>query len=111
MAKYVFIYHAPMTPADAAPPTPEQMEAVMGEWMAWAGKVGDGMVDFGTPLAGGVRVSTGGTSPSTREVVGYSIIEADNLDAALELAQGHPHLNMPGGCEIEVHEAQAIPGM
>jgi len=111
MAKYVFIYHAPMTPADAAPPTPEQMEAVMGEWMAWAGKVGDGMVDFGTPLAGGVRVSAGGTSPSTREVVGYSIIEADNLDAALELAQGHPHLNMPGGCEIEVHEAQAIPGM
>ena len=53
MAKYVFIYHAPMTPADAAPPDPEQMEAVMGEWNAWAGRVGDGMVDFGTPLAGG----------------------------------------------------------
>ena len=69
------------------------------------------MVDFGTPLAGGVRVTTAGTSPSTREVAGYSIIEADDLDAALTLAQGHPHLNMPGGCEIEVHEAQAIPGM
>jgi hypothetical protein len=111
MAKYVFIYHAPMTPADAAPPTPPQMEAVMGEWNAWAGRVGDSMLDFGTPLAGGVRVTTDGTSPSTRDVVGYSIIEADDLDAALALAQGHPHLNMPGGCEIEVHEAQAIPGM
>ena len=55
MTKYLFIYHAPMTPADAAPPTPEQMEAVMGQWNAWAGKVGDRMVDFGTPLAGGVR--------------------------------------------------------
>jgi YCII-related domain len=111
MTKYVFIYHAPMTPADAAPPDPAQMEAVTGEWNAWAGRVGERMVDFGAPLAGGVRVTTDGSSPSTREVAGYSIIEADNRDAALELAQGHPHLNMPGGCEIEVHEAQAIPGM
>jgi hypothetical protein len=78
MTKYLFVYHAPMTPAEAAPPTPEQLEAVMGEWNAWAGKVGSGMVDF---------------------------------DAALDLARNHPHLNMPGGCEIEVHEAQAIPGM
>lgn len=100
-----------VTPAEAAPPTPEQMEAVMGEWNAWAGKVGAGMVDFGTPLAGGTRVSRDGVSPSTRDVVGYSLIEATDFDAALELARIHPHLNMPGGCEIEVHEAQAIPGV
>jgi hypothetical protein len=111
MTKYVFIYHAPMTPAEATPPSPEQVEAVMGEWNAWAGRVGDGLVDFGTPLAGGVRVSPEGTSPSSREVAGYSIIEAENLDAAVELARSHPHLKMPGGCEIEVHEAQAVPGM
>jgi hypothetical protein len=111
MSKYVFVYHAPMAPAEAAPPSPQEMEAVMGAWNAWAGKVGDGMVDFGTPLAGGVRVTTDGTAPSEREVAGYSIIEAADLDAALALAQGHPHLAMPGGCEIEVHEAQPIPGM
>lgn len=111
MAKYVFIYHAPMTPAEAAPPTPEQMEAVMGQWNAWAAKVGDGLIDFGTPLAGGTRVTTEGTSASTRDVAGYSILEADNFDAALELARNHPHLNMPGGCEIEIHEALAVPGM
>ena len=112
MTKFMFVYHAPMSPADAAPPDPEQMQEVMGQWMAWAGKVGDGMVDFGTPLANGVRVAAdGGTSPSTREVAGYSIIEADDLDAALALAKDHPHLNMPGGCEIEVHEALPVPGM
>lgn len=112
MSKYVFIYHAPMTPAQAAPPTPEQMEEVMGAWNAWAGKVGDGLVDFGTPLAGGVRVMPGGTTASSeREVAGYTIIEADSIQDAVELAKIHPHLNMPGGCEIEVHEAQPIPGM
>lgn len=111
MTKYVFIYHAPAMPADAPRPSAEEMEGVMGAWMAWAGKVGDGMVDFGTPLAGGVRVTTDGTTPSDREVAGYSIIEAADLDAALALAQDHPHLNMPGGCTIEVHEALPVPGM
>jgi hypothetical protein len=111
MPTYLFVYHAPMTPAEATPPTPEQLEAVMGQWNARAGKVGSGMVDFGAPLAGGTRVTTQGTSPSTREVAGYSLIAADDFDAALELARNHPHLNMPGGCEIEVHEAQAVPGM
>ncbi len=111
MSKYLFVYHAPMSPAGAAPPTPEQMDAVLGEWNAWAGRVGSGMVDVGAPLAGGTRVSPDGTSPSTREVVGYSLIEADDMATALDLARNHPHLNMPGGCEIEVHEAQAIPGM
>ncbi len=111
MTRYVFIYHAPNTPADATPPTPEQMEQVMEQWNAWAEKVGGAMADFGTPLAGGVEVTPDSTRSSTREVVGYTIIEADDMDAALGLAQAHPHLHMPGGCTIEVHEAQPIPGM
>ena len=110
MAKFLFIYHAPPAPADAPEWSQEQMQEVMGQWMAWGGKVGDGLLDFGTPLGGGTRVTTEGTSPSTREVTGYSILEADSMDAVLGLAQDHPHLNMPGGCEIEVHEMQPIPG-
>ena len=111
MTKYLFVYHAPTQPADAQPADPAEMEAVMGQWMSWAGRVGEGMVDFGTPLAGGMNVSPEGTSPSSREVAGYTLIEAADMDAALALAQEHPHLTMPGGCTIEVHEAQPIPGM
>ncbi len=111
MTKYVFIYHAPTPPAEAEEPSPEQIQAIMQEWMGWAERVGDRMVDFGTPLGGGVRVSPAGTSPSERGVSGYTIIETDDLEAALDLARNHPHLNMPGGCEIEVHEVQPIPGM
>lgn len=110
MTKYLFVYHAPTQPEDAQP-DPSEMEAVMGQWMSWAGRVGEGMVDFGTPLGGGMNVSPEGTSPSSREVAGYTLIEAADMDAALALAQEHPHLTMPGGCTIEVHEAQPIPGM
>jgi hypothetical protein len=111
MTKFVFIYHAPMTPADATPPSAEQLQDMMAAWTAWAEKVGDGMVDFGTPLAGGIRVAPNGVvEPSSREVAGYTILEAADIDAAIELAKVHPHLNMPGGCEIEIHETQPIPG-
>ncbi|MFC6288065.1 YciI family protein [Nocardioides sp. GCM10027113] len=111
MAKFMFIYHAPAMPTDAPAPSPEEMQEVMQAWMRWGEKVGDGMVDFGTPLAGGVRVTPDGTSDSDREVAGYTIIEAADRDAALALAQVHPHLDMPGGCTIEVHECQPVPGM
>jgi hypothetical protein len=102
MTKYLFVYHAPVPPADATPPDPEQVDAVMAAWNAWAGKVGNRMVDFG--------ITPDDTTPSSRAVAGYSIIEADSLDAAVDLGKVHPHLSMPGGCEIEVHEAQPIPG-
>src|SRR5688572_32613441 len=98
MSKFLFIYHAPTTTADAQPADPAEMEKVMGEWTAWAGRVGDGMVDFGTPLANGVRVTPEGTSSSTNDVAGYTILVAEDLDAARALAEGHPPLNMPGGC-------------
>lgn len=107
MTKYVFTYHAPPLPDSS----PEEMQVSMQKWMAWAGEVGDRMVDFGTPLAGGMRVTPSGTSESTSQVAGYTIIEADDMDSALALARNHPHLEMAGSCEIEVHEAQLVPGM
>jgi hypothetical protein len=110
MAKFLFLYHAPSTPAEAMPSDPAQLEAVTAQWMAWAERVGAGMVDFGTPLGDGVQVSPEGTSPSTAGVAGYSIIEAADRDAAVALTEGHPHLGMPGGT-IEVHELLPVPGM
>lgn len=110
MTKYLFLYHAPATLAEATPADPAEMEAEMGRWMAWAGRVGDKMVDFGAPLAGGVAISVDGVTPSDREVGGYSLIEAEDLAAAQALTEDHPHLLAPGA-SIEIHEAQTIPGM
>lgn len=69
------------------------MSAVMEQWNACGAKVVEDLVDFGTPLTNGVRVSPAGpTAPSQREVAGYSFIDAESLEVAVELAKQHPHL-------------------
>ena len=50
----------------------------------------------------GGAVSEGSTSGAT----GYSILRADDLAAAIALAQGCPHL--AAGGTVEVHEAYEV---
>lgn len=92
--------------------TPEQMQAGMDAWMAWANQAGDAINDLGTPLGDGLTVETGsvtqtaGATPS-----GYSILEAGSLEAASKLLEEHPHLQTPGGASTQVLEFLPMPGM
>lgn len=110
MKKYIVIYHAPAEAmAQMADITPEQREEGMKPWMEWAARCGEQLVDLGTPLMGGLALSPGGGSaPSDKEVTGYSILQAEDMDGAVALLQGHPHLNWTGGCSIEVHESMPL---
>ena len=107
------IYHMPdELMAWMGDSTPEEREKGMQEWMTWSEKCGDKLVDFGTPLMGGKKLSQNGdTQDSTRQVCGYSILEAESMDEAKALLQEHPHLGWNGACEIEVHEFMPPPGM
>jgi hypothetical protein len=106
MKKFAVIYHAPaeaMKMMENA--TPEQQEEGMKPWMAWKEKMGQSLVDLGNPLVGGTRLlPDGSTKTSTKEVTGYSFIQAKDLEEAKSLLQGHPHLSWHGGCDIEIHE-------
>lgn len=106
MKKYIVIYHAPIEAmAEMANATPEQKEEGMKPWFAWKDSVGDKLVDFGSPLMGGQRLTPDGNAlSSTKEVTGYSILQADDMEEAKQLLSGHPHLQWTGGCDIEVHE-------
>ena len=91
--------------------TPEDMQAGMEQWMAWAQRCGDGLVDMGTPLGGGQKISaSGSSSPTDVLVAGYSILQAADMEAAKALIAGHPHLAWDAGCEIEIHESLPLPG-
>jgi isoaspartyl peptidase/L-asparaginase-like protein (Ntn-hydrolase superfamily) len=40
-----------------------------------------------------------------------SIIQAEDLDAAVALMEGHPHFMSGEGATIQIHETLEIPGM
>ena len=112
MPKYLVVYHAPTAVMQQmASLSAEQQKQGMDAWMAWAKSCGNALLDLGTPLGNGKSVSPGGTADSDKEVCGYSMIEANSMNAAIELLRNHPHFHMPGQCSIEVHEGLALPGM
>ena len=111
MNKYIVLYYAPISAREMVEnATPEEMKAGMEPWIAWMARCGDALVDPGAPLGGGMNVTASGSSPSDKKVTGYSILQAESMEAAQALLDGHPHLGWMEGCEVEVHEAIQMPG-
>lgn len=108
MSKYLLLYRSPVSAQDQmANASPEQAQAGIDAWMAWAGNAGSAITDLGSPVS---LADTIGGSGSTESVVGgYSFMEADSIEALRGLLEGHPHL-MLDGASIEVHELLAMPG-
>jgi len=89
MPSFVFTYRT--VPGTTG--TPESAKA----WRAWFGAMGDQLADIGKP--GTDAATVGNCGPGTR-LGGYSLITADDLDAALEAAKGCPSLTRGGGVEV-----------
>ena len=71
-------------------PTPEIMEA----WKAWFESIAEKQVDQGG-FAGGREISATGTKDlpwDMESITGYNIIEAEDLDAAEEIAGSNPYI-------------------
>jgi hypothetical protein len=78
----------------------------MARWKAWVDGLGSAMVNPGTPLGQGKLVSSDGVSErGPNALTGFSIVLADNMDAALEIAQRCPFLDIG---TIEVAEAMEM---
>lgn len=110
MTKFIVTYHAsPEAIAQMRQSTPEQMKEGMKPWMDWAQKCGAGLVDMGSPFGEGQKVTASGAALFENDVVGYSVLQAENMAGALTLLEGHPHLGWHAGCEIVVHETKPMP--
>ena len=78
--------------------------------MKWIEKIGSGLVDLGTLLDTGQSITPSGSADSTKEVTGYSILQAEDMDAAKEMLKDHPRFGYGDGCSIEVYECMPVPG-
>jgi hypothetical protein len=90
MSRYLYLYRGPATPM--AEFTPEQSDEQMRAWNEWMGRVGTALVDGGATFGARTAVGDDGASASPGDVNGYTIVEADGLDAARSLLDGHPFL-------------------
>jgi len=105
-------------PADFTQFSPEQIEAVIGEYVAWRHKVaGDGKLVGGEKLKdeggkhlsgsnGDIRVTDGPFSEAKEVIGGFFTINADGYDEAVEISKGCPHLKYGG--RIELREIEAV---
>lgn len=109
MKKFIVIYRATKSAMEKMEKmknlNPEEMKKTMEPWMVWAKNCGDGLVDIGTPLGNGHKVSSDGTSQNLWGIVGYSVLQAKNIENALKMLKEHPYLTFGDGCEIEVYES------
>ncbi len=99
MAKYLLIYHGGDSMENASP---EQGAAVMQAWMDWFAKLGPAVADGGNPIGRAWTVSKDGTTEDAgaNPATGYSVLEAESMQAALEMAMGCPHLAANGTIEL-----------
>ncbi len=110
MGDFVVIYFAsPSVVEQMQRISPEDMQAGMAAWKEWADSCGDALTFPGSALMGGLRLTQSGSSPGKGDVIGYSVVQADDMDAAVALLEGHPHLGWGEGCEIEVYQAWPMP--
>ena len=102
MTKYIFAYHG-----GSAPTSPEEQEKVMAAWMSWMGGHGESFVETGAPVGDNRIVRTGGVENhgGPNPLTGYSIVTADSIEAAMEIAKDCPIHEAGGHVEVaSIHE-------
>ena len=103
MPNYVLAFHG-----GKYPETPEEGAGIMARWEAWMGSLGDALVNPGNPLAHAKTLSSDGVTDGggSNPLTGFSVVAADDMEAALAMARGCPHLEFDG--TIEVAEAMRM---
>ena len=110
MTEFLILYHAPKSLEDKCKNmSKEDMSKMMQAWMKWAEKCGEHLLDMGSPIANAKRLDTSGSTPSSSEAGGYSIMKADSATKIEELLKENPHLAWGEGCYIEIHEKMPLP--
>jgi hypothetical protein len=92
------------------PSSPEEGKKHFAKYMKWLKSLGGAAISPANPLKNtstvnpDASISSGGTTTMS----GYTVIEADSMDAALSIAKACPFLKIGGS--LEVSELMKMPG-
>ena len=107
MKDFMFVFRN--DPATLADRSPEEMQSSMQKWMDWIGGIAaqGKLIDRGNrlnPVGKVIKPSlvvTDGPYIETKESVGgYTMVRAESLDEAAEMAKGCPILLFGGNVEV-----------
>ena len=100
MPNYLYVYRGGLMPETEA----EQQDS-MARWGARMGKNSASFVDPGNPVMKSMTVDADGVHEGAETpTVGYTIVKADSLEAACDLARDNPMIHDGGSVEVaEIH--------
>lgn len=97
MAEYIITYLG-----GDQPNTPEEGKQHFAKYKAWLMDLGTAVVSPANPLKGTSTVNADGSvsAGSTTTMSGFTIVEAESMEAALEMAKSCPFLDLNGSLEV-----------
>ena len=98
MKKFVFLYNSD--------PNEVPSDDAMDVWMTWFDSIKESLLDMGNPFMGGMLVTSSSASAITSEMnpmSGYTVIKAEDMDAAVAIAK-----TCPGQSGMNVYEAMEM---
>ena len=111
MKDFLFLFRMNGAPAGS----PDEMQAMTKRWMDWIGGIaaqnkltdrGNRLFPSGKVVKPGNVITDGPYTEIKESLGGYSIVKADSLEEATELAKGCPGLTVGGS--VEVREIQQM---
>ena len=106
MEKFMLIFH---NGTATEKPSPEQMQANMGKWMAWIDKLaktgkyvsGEPLLPGGKLIKGSAKGVTDGPYTEGKEIVGgFFIVNAADMNEAIELCADYPDYATGGSIQL-----------
>jgi hypothetical protein len=97
MSQYMLSYIGGNQPA-----TPEEGKQHFANYMAWINNLGDAAISPANPLKNScvVNPDKSVTKGAQTQISGFTLIQADSLDAALIIAKSCPFLDIGGSLEV-----------
>lgn len=106
MSEFVFLFRG----GDAIAPSPEEWQQHTKKWMAWMEELtekgnlktpGRPLENTGKTVTGRAKIVTDGPFAEVKDLVGgYLLIEAQDIDQAVEISYGCPILERDGVVEV-----------